>query len=201
MAKHRNALLALVLLAVGTTACTPVGVVMTAGATAGVAAAQERGFSAAARDTQIRAEINHLWFQESEKLFLAVSLQVQEGRVLLTGNAPDPETRLTAVRLAWTPQGVKEVINEIEVTDKSSLTNYARDVWINTRLKAAFLFDQEVSSINYSVETVNQSVYLIGIAQDQAELERAIGHAKNISYVRRVVNYVRIKDNPGGQSQ
>jgi osmotically-inducible protein OsmY len=34
----------------------------------------------------------------------------------------------------------------------------------------------------------------MGVAQSQAEIDRVIGHAKNISYVRRVVNYVRVKD-------
>ena len=173
--------------------CTPVGVVVGAGAGAGVAASQERGFKGAMNDTEIRLQINDLWFQESITLYRKVNLQVQEGKVLLTGNVPDPETRLNAVRLAWQAHGVREVINEIEVTDKSSLTDSAQDVWITTQLKAKLLIDSEVSSINYSIETVNQVVYLMGVAQSQAELDRVIGHAKNISYVRRVVNYMRVK--------
>jgi len=174
--------------------CTPVGVAVGAGAGAGVAAAQERGFKGAMNDTEIRLQINDLWFQESVSLYSKINLQVQEGRVLLTGNVPDPETRLNAVRLAWQAHGVREVINEIEVKDKSSLTDSAQDVWIATQLKTKLLVDSEVSSINYSIETVNQVIYLMGVAQSQAELDRVIGHAKDISYVRRVVNYVRVKD-------
>jgi osmotically-inducible protein OsmY len=167
--------------------------VVGAGASAGVAASQERGFQGAMNDTEIRLNINDLWFKESLSLYSDVNLQVQEGKVLLTGNVPDPETRLNAVRLAWQVNGVREVINEIEVKDKSSLSDSAQDIWISTQLKAKLLVDSEVSSINYSIETVNQVVYLMGVAQSQAELDRVIGHAKNISYVRRVVNYVRIK--------
>ena len=51
-----------------------------------------------------------------------------------------------------------------------------------------------MDSINYSMDTVNQAVYLMGVAKDGSELERVIGHAKNIDYVRRVVSYVRLKD-------
>ncbi len=178
----------------GLAGCTPVGVAVGAGAGAGVAAAQERGFKGAMNDTEIRLKINDLWFQESVSLYSKVNLQVQEGKVLLTGNVPDPETRLNAVRLAWQAHGVREVINEIEVKDKSSLTDSAQDAWIGAQLKAKLLVDSEVSSINYSIETVNQVVYLMGVAQSQAELDRVIGHAKNISYVRRVVDYVRVKD-------
>ncbi len=186
--------------ALGLGACTATGLAVGAGASAGVAAAQERGFKGAMFDTEIRLQINHLWFQESASLYAAVNLQVQEGRVLLTGGVPDPETRLSAVRLAWQAPGVREVINEIEVDDTSTLVDAARDEWISTRLKAKLLVDREVSSINYSIETVNASIYLIGVAQDQAELDRVIAHAKNISYVRRVVSYVRLKDDPARSS-
>jgi hypothetical protein len=34
------------------------------------------------------------------------------------------------------------------------------------------------------------------VAQSQAELDRVIAHAKDVSYVRRVVSYVLLKDDP-----
>ena len=179
-------------------ACAPV--VIGAGATAGVAASQERGFKGAIADTEIRLEINHLWLQESISLYSKVNLQVQEGRVLLTGQVPNPEARVTAVRLAWQAEGVREVINEIEVGDTSSLLDAARDQWISARLRARLLADREIASINYSIETVNAAVYLIGVAQNQAELDRAIAHAREISYVRRVVDYLRLKTDPAPKS-
>ncbi len=177
-------------------ACVPAAVGV--GAAAGVTAAQERDFQGAMRDTEIRLEINHLWFQASASLYSKVNLQVQEGRVLLTGNVPDPETRLNAVRLAWQAKGVGEVINEIAVRDTSSLIDAARDQWISTELKARLLVDTAVHSINYSIETVNQAVFLIGIAQSQTELDRVIAYAKDIPFVRRVVDYVRLKSVPAG---
>jgi osmotically-inducible protein OsmY len=179
-------------------ACAPV--VVGAGAAVGVTAAQERGFKGVMSDTEIRLEINHLWFQESTSLYGKVNLQVQEGRVLLTGNVPDPEARLSAVRLAWQAKGVGEVINEIEVRDTSSLLDAARDEWISAELEARILVDRAIVSINYSIETVNQVVYLIGVAQSRAELDRVIAHAKDIAYVRRVIDYVRLKDDPARAS-
>ena len=176
--------------------CTAQGVAVSAATTSAVTASQERGFQGALQDSEIRLNINHLWFQESEALFRSVNLQVQEGRVLLTGKVEKPDTRVTAARLVWQVNGVREVHNEIEVTDKSSLTSYARDSWINTQLKSKLLFDRDVSAINYSIETVNQVVYLIGLAQHAEELERVLAHAKDIPYVRRVVSYVSLKDDP-----
>src|SRR3546814_189751 len=114
-----------------------------------------------------------------------VNLQVQEGRVLLTGNVRLPGQRGGAVRLAWQPPGVREVINEITVDDTSGLGNFARDTWISTELRSTLLFDQDVSSIDYSIETVNKVLYIMGVAQSQAALDRVIGHDKRLDYVRR----------------
>lgn len=175
------------------TACAPIGVAAGAGAAVGVAAVQEKGVGAAARDVRIRAEINGLWLQADERLLYDIELQVQESRVLLTGSVQDPELRLKAVRLAWQVEGVKEVINEIEISDKSGFVNYTRDVKISTELRSTLLVDQEIRSINYSIETVNQIIYLMGVARSQEELDRVIDHARNIEYVRRVRNYVRVK--------
>jgi osmotically-inducible protein OsmY len=171
------------------------------GAAAGAAASQDRGFQGVMSDTRIRADINHLWFQESENLYVRINLQVQEGRVLLSGRVADPQTRVDAVRLAWQVEGVHEVINEIELDDESTLTDRARDTKIGLELRNKLRFDKDVRSLNYSVEVVNQQIYLIGVAQDQAELDRVMAHAKDVRYARRVVNYVRIKETPAPESQ
>ena len=117
--------------------CSPVGVAVGAGATVGVAAAQERSVGNALDDSVITVEINHLLFQKSQDLFQQVGLDVVEGRVLLTGSVPLPENRIEAARLAWQVDGVLEVINEIQVNDQSGVLNFARDTWITTQLSRA----------------------------------------------------------------
>jgi len=187
---------ALLSLTLAVSGCSVWGTAAGAGAVGATAAQSEKGFRRSVADTDIRIAINDLWLQADEEMFRKVNLQVQEGRVLLTGNVPLPEQRVEAVRLAWQAPGVREVINEIEVNDTSGVTDLARDTWISTQLKTDLLFDQDVSSIDYSIETVNQVIYLMGVARSQAELNRVVGHAKDISYVRRVVNYVLLKDDP-----
>ena len=180
----------------GLSACTATGVVVGAGATAGVVAAQERGVSEAVSDTQIRLAINRLLLTDRADIYLDVHLQVLEGRVLLSGRVPDAPARVDAVRLAWQADGVREVINEMEIEDRESLTDYARDRWIEARLRGKLLADREVGSLNFSIEAVNRSLYLMGIAQSPAERDRVVGHAKNVAYVRRVVSYIILKDDP-----
>ena len=170
-----------------------VGTVIGVGATAGTAAMEERRLSGAADDTALRLRINALLSDKDERLWRKVGMQVYMGRVLLTGTVETPEMRAEAVKLAWTAEGVKEVINEIQLAGPAGATGFARDTWISTQLKLALLFDKQVASINYSIETVAGTVYLIGLAQDQRELDRVMNHARGLSYVKKVVNYVQIK--------
>lgn len=173
-------------------ACTPVEMGVGAGAAAGVAAAQARGLTGTARDTALSAGIQELWFRTNFDMFSKLSSTVTEQRALLTGKVQDPEMRVEAVKLAWQIQGINEVINEIDVTNTASLVDSARDYWITAQLRARLTFDKDVRSINFSIDTVNGTVFLMGIARTQSELDRVADHARNLSYVRRVVSYVRV---------
>jgi osmotically-inducible protein OsmY len=167
------------------------------GGEAAVVAAQERSVGNAVDDTGTLIRIKNAFVQNDVNDLLAnVEVKVVEGRVLLTGNVNKAESQIEAVRLTWQVEGVREVINEIQISDKAGFANYARDVWISTQVRSRFLFEKHLRSINYSVITVNQVVYLTGIAQDADELARATHIASTTSYVQRVVSYVRLKTDP-----
>ncbi|MCZ6523751.1 MAG: BON domain-containing protein [Alphaproteobacteria bacterium] len=187
-------LAALMVAALGLSGCA--GVVAGAGAQGLVAAAQERKLLDAVDDKTIQLRINARFLNHDANLFRRVETEIVEGRVLLTGNVPRPEDRVEAARLTWQVAGVREVLNEIAVNDRSGILNYFKDSWITTRLRAKMITDAEIVDINYSVETVNGIVYLIGIAQDEAELKRLTGHARTLTGVRRVISHVRMKDDP-----
>ena len=176
--------------------CSPGGVAAGAGAAAGSAAMEDRGFGTAVDDAVIQTKINALWLEHDAKLFTKIFSEVHEGRVLLTGAVEKPQDRIDAVKIAWQVDGINEVINEIEISDKSDLLDYARDIWIVTQLRFKLTFDKRIKAINYSLEAVNGTVFVIGIARTEAELKRVIDHARSLSYVRRVTPYVRLKSDP-----
>ena len=171
-------------------ACGP-GLWIGAGAKTGIAIAEERSLGDQVNDAAIAVSINERLFSYNEKLFADVSVDVTEGRVLLAGVVDKPEDRVDAVRLAWQVSGVKQVMNEIQVTH-GDFEAYTNDVWISTQLRNDLLWDKDISSINYTVETVHGVVYITGIAKSQAELDRVIAHARTIAKVREVVSYVRV---------
>ena len=177
-----------------TPALTGAGVVFGGAATTGIAVAQERTVGAAVDDAAIRFRIKDKLLDMSGALFRNVAVESVEGRVLLTGVVATPEDRLEVARIAWQINGVREVFNELQVTDRGSIGDYLTDARIATQLRFKLMRDGDISSINYTIETINKIVYLIGIAQSQEELERVTGHARTISGVSQVVSYVILKD-------
>ena len=167
-------------------------------AAVGSTALQDRGVKGAAADLGIRSEINDLWFKDEHgQIFMRdLNLQVQEGRVLVSGELANADLRARAVQLAWKASGVREVLNEVEVGNSGGLRTYWTDSKIVRELEARMLLEKGVTSPNYSVESYNGTVFLIGVAQDQTELNRVLQLARNISSVKKVVNHVLLKDDP-----
>ena len=172
--------------------CTPIGMATGAAAGLGVSAAREGGISGTAEDFKIKALIKDKWFKYDLGTFAKLNLTVNQGRVLITGVVQDPDDRVEAVRLAWQVDGVSQVINEIRIAEGEGVSGYVRDTWITTRLRTALTFDGDVQSINYSIDTVQSVVYLMGVAQNEAELNKAIEVARSIPHVKQVVSYVKL---------
>ena len=187
----RHAALALLLIG-GLGACDPISLGVGAAATTGVAAYQERGIKGVAQDTATEARILKLWFDKEPTIVSKVSVEVYEGRALITGIVQSEQMRADAISLAWKVEGIKDVLNEIVVGESGSLGELAHDTTITAELKSKLTFDDQIFAVNYAVETVRGTVYLIGIAQDQAELDRVIAQARNISYVKKVISHVRV---------
>ncbi len=173
-----------------------VAAAVTGGAVVGDTAMQERGVKGAANDTAIRAEINDYWLKKDHKMWMNLNLQVYEGRVLVTGTVPTADERADAIQLAWKAKGVHEVIDDVEVSNEGGVVDYAKDTSIQTQLNAKLLFAKGVQSVNYSAEVVNGVVYLIGVAQNQEELDKVLNIARNIADVKKVVSHVLMKDDP-----
>ncbi len=174
-----------------------VGLVVGAVATSGVSIAEERSLGEQVDDLTVKFDISQRFTQfneDNDHALSGVFLDVTEGRVLLTGNVAQAHLRMEAVRLAWQAEGVAEVRNEIDVDEANAGSTSLADIVISTELRALLLFDSDVTKINFNVETVDRVVYITGIAESDAELERVVNHARTISGVEEVVSYVRVID-------
>ena len=155
---------------------------------------QERSAKQAAIDILIKAKIEEAMFSNDyDKLFSKVRVIVYEGKVLLVGTVVDESIKENANQISWNTKNVKEVANYITI-GKNDLIDYVKDTRISLELRAKMLTDKEVSEVNFSVTTENRILYLVGIAQNNKELDKVIKHASNIAGVKKIVNLIRLKD-------
>jgi len=178
------------------TACSPIGTAIGAAAYTADLATQERGLYQGLDDNRMWIAINARFAAADLAVAQNVHLQVQEGRVLLSGVVQKQEQRLAAVKAAWEEPGVREVISHIEVEHARDLGQIAQDEYLARRVWMTLFVDRAVRANNYSVECIDNIVYLIGVGQNKDEVQRVIDHARDVAYVRDVKDYVRLKTDP-----
>ena len=155
-------------------------------------ATEERSPTQLAKDAAIAAVAHKNWLDYNTDLARDLDATVYDGRLLITGIVPKEEWRQEAVKRAWQVDGVREVYDEIQVGPDTGIVQDARDNVISQRLRLTLLGDGEIRSSNFIVHTLNGTVYILGSARNQAELDRVIGYAKNLADVKRVVSYIKI---------
>ena len=127
--------------------------------------AEDRSMKRVRDDVAIKIDINaKMLARKYRDLFLEVSTNVYEGKVMLTGTVKTAGERRRATLLAAEVEGVKHIFNELQVAE-GSIEGTASDLWIETKLKARLVTERQVRSINYRWRAVNGVVYFIGAAR------------------------------------
>jgi osmotically-inducible protein OsmY len=191
--KARFAPTAIVLLlaSIGLSGCA--NAVIGVGTAAVAASTTEKGLSTSVADTQIHAKLTDRFVKTDFSLVTAVDITVNDGAVLMTGKVKTPEEKILATRLAWEIFGVREVVNELQVTDTSSIKDIAKDLAASATLRTKLITDGNISSLNFSIDVVNGTVYLSGVAADAEEMNRVVAHARDIRFTQQVVNYITLQ--------
>jgi osmotically-inducible protein OsmY len=167
--------------------------VITTGAGAAIAAAEdEKSLGDVFDDTSISIGIKDRVFMYEAILLTKIGVDVEKGKVLLTGILKDQNQRVEIVRLAWKQPGVKEVINEIEIEDSFNIKKYAEDKIIQVQLVGKVLADRDIKKLKYNFEVQNKVIFILGVTSDEAELERVFNHARSIKDVQDIISYVDI---------
>ena len=159
--------------------------------TAAVAASTtEKGFSTSVSDGVIFTKLKDRFIQQNASLLTSADVTVNEGAVLFTGKVKTPEDKIEATKIAWEIKGVREVVNELQVTDTSSIKDIAKDLAASATLRGKMIADQDISSLNFSIDVVNGVVYLSGVASTPEERNKVVSHAENLRFAQEVVNYI-----------
>ena len=169
------------------------GAVIGVGSAAVAASNTEKGISTSVSDGVIFTKLHDKFIHTDVSLSTVVDVTVNDGAVLLTGKVKTPDEKVLATKLAWEIKGVREVVNEIQVTDKSSIKDVAKDLAASAQLRGKLIADPKISSLNYNIDVVNGTVYLSGVASNVSEMNSVVTHAQELRFAQQVVNYIIIE--------
>ena len=164
-------------------------------AVVGLASVQERSIKDAAIDMKLGLQLQKKLFTLSkDKLFGSVDVIIIEQRVMMIGNVESQKLRDLATQAAWeiSPK-IKDVLNEITIGEKSTIISEAKDARISLSLSGLLIGDSDISDINFNHSVSEQVIFLIGIAQDDEELNKVINHARTVKGVKKVINHIILK--------
>ena len=122
-----------------------------------------------------------------KKYFLYIQVEILDGRIFLTGKVDEPEEKIKITKMAWETKGARSVKNAIEIKGQSNFKSTGKDVLITAQLRAALLFNKLVKSGNYTLETINRTIYIFGIAKNDEEKKEVIEEANKIYDVKEVI--------------
>ena len=107
---------------------------------------EDRSIGEFVDDTIIKTLIKNTYFDQNEKLFFNIDVEVSQGRVLLTGTIENIDLKIEATRIAWGVKGVQTVINEIQISNSDNIINFADDLIISTKVKGKLILNENVNS-------------------------------------------------------
>lgn len=146
-------------------------------------------------------------FIEDERIELRTSRRIKENfgnevrvtitsynrNVLLTGEAPNESIKKEIEKLTMSVENVRNIFNEIMITERSSLASRSNDAMITSKVKTRFL-NNNVFQVNHvKVVTTNNIVYLLGLVTRE-EGEAASQIASTTASVAKVVKVFEYLD-------
>lgn len=122
-----------------------------------------------------------------------INVTSYNGIVLLTGEAISEGLKKNAESLVSDIPKVRKVVNEVVITEPTSLQSRSHDTWLTTKVKSSLLTTDEIPGNQIKVVTENGTVFMMGLVtrkqgSDAAEI------ARTTTGVRRVVKIFEYTD-------
>ena len=114
-----------------------------------------------------------------------VSVTVYNGVTLLTGEVPNQRDIDNIIDLAKADEGVRQVINRLELAGSTNMTSRANDSWPTAKVKTA-IAASDADSTRIKVVTERANVYLMGLVTPK-EAEDAVNATRTVTGVVRVI--------------
>lgn len=164
----------------------------TAGAAATASATDRRTVGTQIDDkttqSRVRSAINDIPLVKDEA---AVSVDVYNGQVLLTGQAPLQKMIIDIENSASTVQNVTKVHNQIRLGSPIPATSTMNDVWLASKIKTIMLADEQIPLFKLDLIVEDSEVFIMGLLTKQ-EAAAAVEAARNVDGVTKVIRVMEL---------
>ena len=138
-------------------------------------------------DTLMQKNLSARLALTEKKYFLSIQSKVRDGNIFLSGKVDQPEEKIKITKMAWETKGVRSVKNTITIRGQSNFKGSAKDILISTQLRTSLILNKKTKARNYTLETINQNIYIFGIAMDKSERDEVIKEAEKIYDVKNII--------------
>ena len=164
----------------------------TAGAAATASATDRRTVGTQIDDkttqSRVRSAINDIPLVKDEA---AVSVDVYNGQVLLTGQAPLQTMIVDVETTASVVQNVSKVHNQIRLGSPIPATSTMNDVWLASKIKTIMLADEKIPLFKLDLIVEDSEVFIMGLLTKE-EAAAAVEAARNVDGVTKVIRVMEL---------
>ena len=162
------------------------------GAIAFSSSAQEKGLGTSINDKVIYIKLRNAIYDWDPSVSQKISISVNSGSILITGTLNNIEKRIELTKIIWEVNGVKEVNNEVQISETNNLKNIAKDLASLGEIKARLMASKQLNSLNFSIDVVNNIAYISGIASSEEEISLVTQIAQEARFIKEVQNFVKV---------
>jgi osmotically-inducible protein OsmY len=138
--------------------------------------------------SRVRSAINaHTEIKEEA----AISVDVYNGQVLLTGQAPTQAMINKAEAAAQSIGNVVKVHNQVRLGSPIPATSTMNDVWLASKLKTQMLASDRVPMLKLDVTVEDSEVFIMGLLTKE-EASAAVEVARNVKGVTKVIRVMEL---------
>ena len=164
-----------------------------AGTVAAVSANDRRTVGTQLDDTTTQGKIAYqLALIDALKEYTNIQVNVYNGVALLTGQAPNDDLKSQAIQATQRVDNIVKIHNQIRIGSPISASTQANDIWLASKIRAKFVTDERVPTLNVEVIVENKEVFLMGFLTTQ-EANAAVDIARNVEGVAKVTRAFEIK--------
>ena len=162
------------------------------GAIAFSSSAQEKGLGTSISDKVIYVKLRNAIYDWKPYVSENIALSVDNGSILVTGKLKNIDTKINLTKVIWEVNGVKEVNNQVQISETNNLKNIAKDLASLGEIKARLMASKELNSLNFSIDVVNNIAYISGVASSEEEISIVTKIAQEAKFIKEVQNFVKV---------